>query len=212
MPCTLFQADPCCRWAVLTIREAEREEDRPVSVILPSLLADPHHQVRMLVAMSLERYDKAVKLAHYTHSLCSLFYCDALCLGYFWTWDPSTETRERCCRTNKQLLRTFTWKLKRAWHLWYDNFIGPITPLFCLCFICWCYQIQKSSSTDDEQDEIFNRKATLLKSLSVVLCCSPVCEKQTLFALFQSYKENNIEEHLIKKVKYQKCFVYHFKL
>lgn len=33
-----------------------------------------------------------------------------------------------------------------------------------------------------------------------MLCCSPVCEKQALFALFQSYKENNIEEQLIKKV------------
>lgn len=34
----------------------------------------------------------------------------------------------------------------------------------------------------------------------MVLCCSPVCEKQALFALFQSYKENSIEEQLIKKV------------
>lgn len=33
-----------------------------------------------------------------------------------------------------------------------------------------------------------------------MLRCSPVCEKQALFALFQSYKENNIEEQLIKKV------------
>lgn len=41
---------------------------------------------------------------------------------------------------------------------------------------------------------------TLLKSLSAVLCCSPVCEKQSLFALFQSYKENDVEEPLIKKV------------
>ena len=34
----------------------------------------------------------------------------------------------------------------------------------------------------------------------MVLRCSPVCEKQSLFALFQSYKENHIEEQLIKKV------------
>lgn len=34
----------------------------------------------------------------------------------------------------------------------------------------------------------------------MVLCCSPVCEKQALFALFQSYKENDVEEQLIKKV------------
>lgn len=32
------------------------------------------------------------------------------------------------------------------------------------------------------------------------MCCSPVCEKQALFALFQSYKENNVEEKLILKV------------
>lgn len=60
---------------------------------------------------------------------------------------------------------------------------------------------QKNSSPEDLSDETFNRKATLLKSVSVVLCCSPVCEKQSLFALFQSYKENNIEEPLIKKLR-----------
>lgn len=47
---------------------------------------------------------------------------------------------------------------------------------------------------------MFNRKAALLTSLSLVLCCSPVCEKQALFAILQSYKENDIEEQLIKKV------------
>lgn len=62
------------------------------------------------------------------------------------------------------------------------------------------YHTQKGGSPNDQPDEAFNRKATLLRSLSVVLCCSPVCEKQCLFALFQSYKENNVEEELIKKV------------
>lgn len=65
---------------------------------------------------------------------------------------------------------------------------------------CLCNRTQRGCSSEDREDEIFNRKATLLKSLSVVLCCSPVCEKQSLFALFQSYKENDIEEQLIKKV------------
>lgn len=68
-----------------------------------------------------------------------------------------------------------------------------------------CDRTQRSISAEDQQDEAFNRKATLLKSLSVVLCCSPVCEKQSLFALFQSYKENNIEEQLIKKVTSGDC-------
>ncbi|XP_034170693.2 serine-protein kinase ATM [Pangasianodon hypophthalmus] len=61
-------------------------------------------------------------------------------------------------------------------------------------------RIQRNESPEDLPDETFNRRATLLKSLSMVMCCSPVCEKQALFALFQSYKENSIEENLIKKV------------
>lgn len=59
---------------------------------------------------------------------------------------------------------------------------------------------QRSISQDDRADESFNRRAALLKCLSVIMCCSPVCEKQALFALFQSYKENNVEEKLILKV------------
>src|SRR4029434_6129229 len=50
-------------------------------------------------------------------------------------------------------------------------------------------------------DETCNRRATLLKSVAMVMCCSPVCEKQALFALVQSYKENNMEENLIKKAR-----------
>ncbi|KAI5092996.1 serine-protein kinase ATM [Silurus meridionalis] len=61
-------------------------------------------------------------------------------------------------------------------------------------------KVQRNGSPEDLADETFNRRATLLKSLSMVMCCSPVCEKQALFALFQSYKENNIEECLITKV------------
>lgn len=61
-------------------------------------------------------------------------------------------------------------------------------------------KIQRNGSPEDLPDETFNRQATLLKSLSMVMRCSPVCEKQALFALFQSYKENSIDENLIKKV------------
>uniref|UniRef100_A0A672YB26 non-specific serine/threonine protein kinase n=1 Tax=Sphaeramia orbicularis TaxID=375764 RepID=A0A672YB26_9TELE len=61
-------------------------------------------------------------------------------------------------------------------------------------------RIPVRTSSVEQQDETFNRKAALLKSLSLVLCCSPVCEKQSMFALFQSYKENNVEEQLIKKM------------
>ena len=62
-------------------------------------------------------------------------------------------------------------------------------------------QSQQSAPSEELRDEAFNRKASLLKCVSVVLCCSPVCEKQALFALFQSHKENNIEDQLIKKVR-----------
>uniref|UniRef100_A0AAQ5XCA8 non-specific serine/threonine protein kinase n=1 Tax=Amphiprion ocellaris TaxID=80972 RepID=A0AAQ5XCA8_AMPOC len=138
----LLEADPRCNWATLSVRGQEREEDSPVSTILPSHLADAHHQVRMLVAMSVERYKrKMLPLKH-----------------------------QQAAFENIYLKAQEGMKLPR------------------------------SSSSEDQQDETFNRKATLLKSLSVVLCCSPVCEKQSLFALFQSYKENNIEEQLIKKM------------
>lgn len=49
-------------------------------------------------------------------------------------------------------------------------------------------------------DEICNRKAVLLMMIAVVLNCSPVCEKQALFVLCKSVKENGLEPHLIKKV------------
>lgn len=68
---------------------------------------------------------------------------------------------------------------------------------------------QLSVSQDDRADESFNRRAALLKCLSVIMCCSPVCEKQALFALFQSYKENNVEEKLILKVRPYSCVTLH---
>uniref|UniRef100_A0A8D2ZRU2 Serine-protein kinase ATM n=1 Tax=Scophthalmus maximus TaxID=52904 RepID=A0A8D2ZRU2_SCOMX len=145
----LLEADPCCKWAVLSIRGPDEEEDRPVAVILPSHLADAHHQVRMLVAMSVERLFLEVK--------------------------PELPDK-------RQML-----PLKHQQAAFENVYVKAQEGM-------------RSSSPEDQPDEAFNRKATLLKSLSVVLCCSPVCEKQCLFALFQSYKENNVEEQLIKKM------------
>ncbi|XP_070761541.1 serine-protein kinase ATM isoform X3 [Enoplosus armatus] len=148
----LLEADPCCKWAVLSMRGPDRDEDRPVSVILPSHLADAHHQVRMLVATSVERL--------------------------FLEMRPEHLDKRKMLPLKHQQAAFETVYLKAQ--------EGMRRP--------------KSSSSEDQQDESFNRKATLLKSLSVVLCCSPICEKQSLFALFQSYKENNVEEQLIKKM------------
>ncbi|KAI3354414.1 hypothetical protein L3Q82_018938 [Scortum barcoo] len=149
----LLEADPCCKWAVLTITE----EDHPVSALLPSYLADAHHQVRMLVAMSVERLFLEIRPEH---------------------------------RDKRKML-----PLKHQQAAFENIYLKAQEGM----------RLPRSSSSEDQQDESFNRKATLLKSLSVVLCCSPVCEKQSLFALFQSYKENNIEEHLIKKMLCSVC-------
>ncbi|KAM3874841.1 serine-protein kinase ATM [Diretmus argenteus] len=144
----LLEADPCCKWAVLRLRE----EELPVSVILPSHLADPHHHVRMLVAISVERL--------------------------FLEMRPDHPEKSNMLPLKHQQTAFENVYLKAQEGM----------------------RLPKSSSSEDLHDETFNRKATLLKSVSVVLCCSPVCEKQSLFSLFQSYKENNIEEQLIKKV------------
>uniref|UniRef100_A0A8C8SAM0 non-specific serine/threonine protein kinase n=1 Tax=Pelusios castaneus TaxID=367368 RepID=A0A8C8SAM0_9SAUR len=55
-------------------------------------------------------------------------------------------------------------------------------------------------SPEDLLDEQSNRRAVLLMLITMVLCCSPVCEKQALFAICQSLKENGLEPRLIKKV------------
>ncbi|KAM9452589.1 serine-protein kinase ATM isoform 3-T3 [Salvelinus alpinus] len=144
----LLEADPCCKWAVLTLRE----EELPVSVILPSHLSDSHHHVRMLAAMTVERL--------------------------FLEMTPDSLEKRKMLPLKCQQTAFENIYLKAQEGM----------------------RVQKNSSPEDLSDETFNRKATLLKSVSVVLCCSPVCEKQSLFALFQSYKENNIEEPLIKKV------------
>ncbi|KAG7226115.1 hypothetical protein INR49_018726 [Caranx melampygus] len=148
----LLEADPCCKWAVLSIRGPETEEERPVSVILPSHLADAHHQVRMLVAMSVERLFLEMRPEH-----------------------PD----------KRKML-----PLKQQQSAFENVYLKAQEGM----------RLPRSISAEDQCDELFNRKAALLKSLSVVLCCSPVCEKQSLFALLQSYKENNIEEQLIKKM------------
>ncbi|KAM6290797.1 serine-protein kinase ATM [Porphyrio hochstetteri] len=55
-------------------------------------------------------------------------------------------------------------------------------------------------SPEDLLDKQCNGKAVLLMLITMVLCCSPVCEKQALFAICQCMKENGLEPHLVKKV------------
>ena len=48
--------------------------------------------------------------------------------------------------------------------------------------------------------------------IAVVLYCSPVCEKQALFALCKSVKENGLEPHLVKKVYMYEYLYYNYPL
>ncbi|XP_077197706.1 serine-protein kinase ATM isoform X2 [Paroedura picta] len=57
-----------------------------------------------------------------------------------------------------------------------------------------------SRSHENLPDEEYNRKSVLLMLISMILCCSPVCEKQALFAVFQCVKENGLEPLLVRKV------------
>ncbi|XP_056417620.1 serine-protein kinase ATM [Hyla sarda] len=53
---------------------------------------------------------------------------------------------------------------------------------------------------EDLPDEKCNRNSTLLMLVSVILFSSPVCEKQALFAICQSVKQNNLDPQHIRKV------------
>ncbi|XP_053166934.1 serine-protein kinase ATM [Hemicordylus capensis] len=57
-----------------------------------------------------------------------------------------------------------------------------------------------SGDQENLPDEEHNRKSVLLMLITMVLCCSPVCEKQALFAVFQCIKENGLDSQLVRKV------------
>ncbi|GCB70201.1 hypothetical protein scyTo_0010722, partial [Scyliorhinus torazame] len=66
------------------------------------------------------------------------------------------------------------------------------------------------NSAEELQDEKCNRRATLLTVISLIMCCSPICEKQALFAICQSLKENKLDPTLVKKIleTVSKCLKY----
>ncbi|XP_043928554.1 serine-protein kinase ATM isoform X2 [Protopterus annectens] len=61
-------------------------------------------------------------------------------------------------------------------------------------------RLQSQVKPEDRADEECNRRATLLMLISEVLCSTSVCEKQALFAICQSVKENGLSSQLIRKV------------
>lgn len=69
-------------------------------------------------------------------------------------------------------------------------------------------KVRGDSSPEDLLDRQSNGKAGLLMLITIVLCCSPVCEKQALFAICQSVKENGLEPHLVKKASIKFHFLF----
>ncbi|XP_023669570.2 serine-protein kinase ATM [Paramormyrops kingsleyae] len=143
---TLLEADPCCKWAVLTLPEEE-----PVSAVLPSFLADPHHHVRMKAALFVDR------------------------LFLEMSPDHLEEKKMLSLQLQQAAFENVYLKAQEGMQ-------------------------RKGGAPEEQRDEVFNRRSTLLKSVSGMLACSPVCEKQAIFALFQSHRENSIDQQLIKKV------------
>ncbi|XP_070567234.1 serine-protein kinase ATM-like [Ptychodera flava] len=86
---------------------------------------------------------------------------------------------------------------------------GPIpvsTDLQDRAFTQVVQRIQEAATVPDRlqseehADEWNNRAASLLKTLSSIICVSPVCQKRCVFALIQCIKENNIDITVMNKV------------
>ncbi|XP_073095404.1 serine-protein kinase ATM isoform X2 [Manis javanica] len=161
---TLLEADPYSKWAILNVMG----KDFPVNEVFPQFLADNHHQVRMLAAVSINRLFQDVKQ-----------------------------------RGSSTLLKALPLKLQQtAFENAYSKAQeGMKEVVISVMHIC-CYHVLASHRAANPEllDEIYNRKSVLLMMIAVVLYCSPICEKQALFALCKSVKENGLEPYLIKKV------------
>ncbi|NXU56060.1 ATM kinase, partial [Turnix velox] len=59
--------------------------------------------------------------------------------------------------------------------------------------------VRDDASLEDRLDREYNGKAILLMLITMVLCCSPVCEKQALFAVCQSVKKYGLDPPLVLK-------------
>ncbi|NXN23490.1 ATM kinase, partial [Nycticryphes semicollaris] len=146
----LLEADPHCEWAILNVIN----EDLPVSKAFPHLLADSHHQVRILAAKSVTSLFQDVK-----H------------------------------RDSSGMPKPLPLKLQqKAFENVYLRVQEGMRNL-----------VSDDASAEDLLDKQCNGKAVLLMLITTVLCCSPVCEKQALFAICQSVKENGLDPHLVKK-------------
>ncbi|KAK2495794.1 hypothetical protein MC885_002133, partial [Smutsia gigantea] len=147
---TLLEADPYSKWAILNVMG----KDFPVNEVFPQFLADNHHQVRMLAAVSINRLFQDMKQ-----------------------------------RGSSTLLKALPLKLQQTA---FENAYSKAQE--------GMKKVSHRAANPELLDEIYNRKSVLLMMIAVVLYCSPICEKQALFALCKSVKENGLEPYLIKKV------------
>nr|XP_014351298.1 PREDICTED: serine-protein kinase ATM [Latimeria chalumnae] len=145
----LLETDPHSEWSVLTLRD----EELSVSNAFPQFLADVHHQVRMLAAMSANRLFQAVE-------------------------------------SHNSVERPKALPLKMQQKSFESVYMKVQAGM----------RVQSHVKPEEIPDEESNRKAALLMLISVVLSSSPVCEKQALFAVCQSVRENGLSPQLVKKV------------
>uniref|UniRef100_A0A4W3IE35 non-specific serine/threonine protein kinase n=1 Tax=Callorhinchus milii TaxID=7868 RepID=A0A4W3IE35_CALMI len=142
----LLETDPHSKWTTLLVRN----EELSVSEVYSEFLADSHHQVRMLAAMSVNRLFQEVQLR------------------------DSVQLKALPIKLQQKAFENVYLKVQEGMKL----------------------QLHYPQNPDEE----CNRRATLLVLISSIICCSPVCEKQALFAICQSLKENKLDPKLVKKV------------
>ncbi|XP_072119204.1 serine-protein kinase ATM isoform X1 [Mobula birostris] len=145
----LLEKDPHSKWTVLSIRS----EELPVSEVYTEFLADSHHQIRMLTAMSISSLFQEIQVH-----------------------DSSVKLKALPVKLQQKAFENVYMKVQSG------------------------MRCQNCASTEELQDEKCNRRATLLIGISLVMCCSPICEKQALFAICQSLKENKLDPTLVKKI------------
>eukprot|EP00062_Callorhinchus_milii_P019767 gi/632974673/ref/XP_007903808.1/ PREDICTED: serine-protein kinase ATM [Callorhinchus milii] len=144
----LLETDPHSKWTTLLVRN----EELSVSEVYSEFLADSHHQVRMLAAMSVNRLFQEVQLR------------------------DSVQLKALPIKLQQKAFENVYLKVQEG------------------------MKLQNYATQEEFQDEECNRRATLLVLISSIICCSPVCEKQALFAICQSLKENKLDPKLVKKV------------
>ncbi|XP_067889819.1 serine-protein kinase ATM isoform X3 [Heterodontus francisci] len=177
----LLEKDPYSKWTVLSIRD----EEFPVSEVYTKFLTDTHHQVRMLAAMSVSRLFQEVQVQD------SCIQLRALPVKL---QQKAFENVYMNVQTGMRFQEGRMEKIGRYW-----------------VFLNHFYKENSKNCAEELQDEMCNRRATLLTVISLVMCCSPICEKQALFAICQSLKENRLDPTLVKKVlqTVSKCLMYH---